>query len=204
MYRVQVPLIHKVIRSLYCQFVEDGKLAEILGTKAIFSKELDQQFEYNIVESRGKLLEVPPSYTIKTAPNKSEYVSDEYTACDPTAESNVLKAVQDTTELILGLLEVGYDAESNDDEPPARYKTTKPSLLEMLIDKTLPRSLRSRKKTAKATASVYYSLANMLIVSIKAFVAAVILLETEPFVVPKTFKELQTLPKAEQQLKAVY
>lgn len=68
----------------------------------------------------------------------------------------------------------------------------------MLIDKILPRSLRSRKKTAKATASVYYSLTNILIVSIKAFVVAVILLETEPFVVLKTFKELQTLPKAEQ------
>lgn len=60
----------------------------------------------------------------------------------------------------------------------------------MLIDKTLPRSLRSRKKTAKVTASVYYSLANMPIVSIKAFVVAVTLLEIEPFVVPKTFKEL--------------
>lgn len=204
MYRVQVPLVYKVIRSLYCQFVKDGKLAEILETKAILSKELDQQFEYNFVESRGKLLEVPPSYTIETAPNKSKHASDEYTAYDPTAESNVLKAVQDTTELILGLLEVSYDAESNDDEPPTRYKATKPSLLKILIDKTLPRSLRSRKKTAKATASVYYSLANMLIVSIKAFVVAVTLLETEPFVVPKTFKELQTLPKAEQQLKAAY
>lgn len=93
MYRIQVPLIYKVIRSLYYQFVKDSKLAEILGTEAIFSKELDQQFEYNIVESRGKLLEVPPSYTIETAPNKSKYVSDEYTASDPTAESNVLKAV---------------------------------------------------------------------------------------------------------------
>lgn len=98
-YRVQVPLLYKVIRSLYYQFVKDGKLIEILGTKASFAKELDQQFEYNVVEARGKPLEVPTSYTIETVPNDSVYEVNEDITRDSIAESNVLKAVDDTTEL---------------------------------------------------------------------------------------------------------
>lgn len=33
MYRVQIPLKHKVKRTLYCQFIESGKLAELLQTE---------------------------------------------------------------------------------------------------------------------------------------------------------------------------
>lgn len=99
MYRVQVPLLYKVIRSLYCQFVKDGKLAEILGTKASFAKELDWQFKYNVVKARGKPLEVPTSYTIETVPNDSVYEVNEDITCDSIAESNALKVVDDTTEL---------------------------------------------------------------------------------------------------------
>lgn len=99
MYRVQVPLLYKVVRSLYYQFVKDGKLVEILGTEASFAKELDQQFKYNVIEARGKPLEVPTSYTIKTVPNDSVYEINEDITYDSIAESNALKAVDDTIEL---------------------------------------------------------------------------------------------------------
>lgn len=87
------------------------------------------------------------------------------------------------------MLEIGYEPIDDDNsEPLAGYETTTPGLLELLIDKALLRSLRSRKKTYKAV--VYYSLANVPIVTIKAFVAAVTSLETQPIIVLKTFKEL--------------
>lgn len=203
MYRVQIALQHKVVRSLYCQFVEDGELAEILGTEDAASKEFNQQFEHSVVESRGKPLEIPASYTIETVQDDSTYKSDRIDNPDPTAASDAVKAIIETTVQTQGLLEIGYDPVSDvDDKPPAGYETAKPSLLELLIDKILPRSLRNRKKTAKA--AVYYSLVNMPIVTIKAFVAGITLLETKPIIVLKTFKELQTLPKAEHQLKAAY
>lgn len=49
MYRVQIALLYKVVRLLYCQFVKDSKLAEILGTKTNLAEEFNQQFEYNII-----------------------------------------------------------------------------------------------------------------------------------------------------------
>lgn len=98
-YRIWIALQHKVVRLLYCQFVEDGELAEILGTEASVSKEFNQQFEYNVVQPRGKLLEVPAGYTIKSVQDDSVYKNDRIGGPNPIAANNALKAVDDTTKL---------------------------------------------------------------------------------------------------------
>lgn len=101
-YRIWILLVYKVVRLLYCQFVESGKLSEIPGTTADITKEFNQQFEKNVIEARGKALDIPIGYTIETVEDDSLLEADDsYTAkvTNPTTEDNALQAVNDITEL---------------------------------------------------------------------------------------------------------
>lgn len=60
-------------------------------------------------------------------------------------------------------------------------------MLDLLVDETLLRSTRSRKKTKKAHTN--YTIANIPIATIKAFTAIVISIEPR-IVILKTIKEL--------------
>lgn len=90
------------------------------------------------------------------------------------------------------LLELGSDVISpqlsKEDKLRTSYEHSKPSSLELPIDESLRRSSRLRTKTTKARAN--YTLAAMLIATVKAFIAAVI--SEEPgIIIPKSFKESQ-------------
>lgn len=137
MYRIQVLLEYKVIRLLYCQFVETGKLSEIPSTVANIVEEFDQQFEKNVIDSRGKALDIPVGYIVETVEEDSTSDGeDNFTSAtvDYTAERDVLQAVDEATELQNSLPKVGY----NYDEALLQgYEETRPSLLELPIDETL-------------------------------------------------------------------
>lgn len=126
---------------------------------------------------------------------------------DNTVQEEALKAVETTTENAR-LPELGR--ELVDTELLAGFEYNKPRLLEILVDETLERGLRSRRQTTKAQESnkpkprTYYTLANMLIVAAKALTALIAILEELGIITLKTFKQSQTLLEAKQQLKAAY
>lgn len=160
MYRIQVPLEYKVIRLLYCQFVETGKLLEIPGTTANIVEEFDQQFEKNVIDSRDKALDIPVGYIVETVEEDSTSDGEDNfisATVDYTTERDVLQAVDEATELQNSLPKVSYSYEEpeaiqDDDEetPLLGYEETRPGLLELPIDETLLRASRSRTKTARA------------------------------------------------------
>lgn len=182
---------------------------------------MNQQFEPNIIEPRGKVLDMPDNYTIETVnpdtiDERNEHFTDELN--DPTAQDDILDVVEGSTKEG-GLLQLGQDArdlQDSDDEPAAGYKRTVLGALNELVDKILQRSARSRIQTVRAIEAdkpkarktrkprTNYTLANMLIVSVKALTAAIATLEELGIIEPKLYKELQTLPEAAQQLKAIY
>lgn len=157
MYRIQVLLEYKVIRLLHYQFVETGKLSEIPGTIANIAEEFDQQFEKNVIDSRGKTLDIPAGYIVETVEEDSTSDGeDNFTSAtvDYTAERDVLQAVDKATELLNSLPKVGYNYEEPkvgyNEAPLQGYEETRPGLLELPIDETLLRASRRRTKTAKA------------------------------------------------------
>lgn len=100
-YRVQIPSKHKVKRTLYCQFVEEGELTEILGIELEVTEEINQQFEPNIIEPRDKVLDMPDNYTIETVnpdtiDERNKHFTDEPN--DPIAQDDVLDAVDSSTK----------------------------------------------------------------------------------------------------------
>lgn len=84
--------------------------------------------------------------------------------------------------------------------------------LETLINETLQRSSRTYTKTAKAIKSekqktrkrAYYTLANIPNTTVKALTVVMTIPEELGIIRLKTFKELQTLPEAKQQLATAY
>lgn len=84
------------------------------------------------------------------------------------------------------LPEIGLNAAvSSDDDRPEENEAVQLGLLNLLIDETLERLARSRKKTVKAR----YAFRNMPIASLRTFNVSI--LSNEPdIVVPTTFKEL--------------
>lgn len=151
MYRVQIPLKHKVKRTLYCQFIESGKLAELLQTEPDIQEELVQQFKQNDVEPRGKLLEIPDSFTLETV-NLETLIKEDKTIIptehtDNIVQEEALKAVETTTENA-ELPKLGR--ELVDTELLAGFEYNKPRLLEILVDETLEQGSRSRRQTTKA------------------------------------------------------
>lgn len=158
-YRIQVLLEYKVIRLLYYQFVETGKLLEIPSTAANIVEEFDQQFEKNVIDSKGKALDIPIGYIVEIVEEDSTSDGeDNFTSVtvDYTTERDVLQAVDKATELLNSLPKVGYNYEEpkvgyNYDEAPLQgYEEIRPGLLELPIDETLLRASRRRTKTAKA------------------------------------------------------
>lgn len=102
-YRVQIALLHKIVRLLYCQFVEDSKLAEVPGTETNLTEEFDQQFEYNIIiQARGKTLQVPVGYIVETIQDNTIVEDESFitAATDPTAKNDALDAIDISTELV--------------------------------------------------------------------------------------------------------
>lgn len=151
MYRVQIPSKYKVKRTLYCQFIESGKLVELLQTEPDIQEEFVQQFEQNDVKPRGKLLEIPDSFTLEIVNLETLIEEDktimptEYT--DNIVQEEALEAVETTTENAR-LPKLGR--ELVDTELLAGFEYNKPRLLEILVDETLERGLRSRRQTTKA------------------------------------------------------
>lgn len=156
-YRIWIPSEHKVIRTLYCQFIEEGELAELPDTALDVIQDFEWNFEYNMVEPRGDLLSVPAGYTIEAVDNDCLSDDEQSTPIDGDARNDALEATEATLIPLL-LPTIGYDA-SSDSEPDEGYELVRPGLLEVPVDKNLSRSSRSRRKTAKAR--THYSLANM-------------------------------------------
>lgn len=109
MYRVQIPSKYKVKRTLYCQFVEEGELTEILGIELEVIEEINQQFEPNIIEPRGKVLDIPDNYTIETVnpdtiDERNKHFTDELN--DPIVQDDILDVVDSSTKEG-GLLQLG-------------------------------------------------------------------------------------------------
>lgn len=103
MYRIWIASLYKVVRLPYCQFIETGELAEILGTTTNQDEEYNWQFKNIVVESRGKLLQVPKGYKIETI--KDDGVLEDYknfapASIDPTAERDAIDTVDTTTRPI--------------------------------------------------------------------------------------------------------
>lgn len=111
-----------------------------------------------------------------------------------------------------GLPELGQDAatdinDSNDEILSGREPNV-PSTLDLLVDETLQRGTRNRTKTARAVEGkkqkkarvprANYIIANMLRAAVKTLTASINTLEELGVVIPKTFKESQTLPEAKQ------
>lgn len=202
-YRIQIASLYKVVRLPYCQFIETGELVEILGTATNQDEEYNQQFENIVVESRGKLLQVPKGYKIETI--KDDGILEDYknfvpASIDPTAERDTIDTIDTTIRLIDSLLVLGQDAPDNT-EVLDGYKEARPSLLDLLVDETLLYSLRSRTKTTKLRAN--YIITKMPIETAKVLTAAVTLNELG-IIILKSLKELQQLPEAKQQIKAVH
>lgn len=186
-YRIQIPSEHKVIRTLYCQFIEEGKLAKLLDTALDVIQDFEQNFEYNIVEPRGNLLSVPTGYTIKAVDNDCLSNNKQSIPINRNVQNDALEAIEATLTLLL-LPTIGYDTSSNS-ELDEGYELVRPSLLEVPINKNLSRSLRSRRKIVKAR--IYYSLANMPQATVKAFIASVTVNDAVDIIIPKSYKELQ-------------
>lgn len=74
--------------------------------------------------------------------------------------------------------------------------------LELPINETLQRSLRSRTKSRKVRTN--YTLADMLIALVRAFYILITVSELSTITIPTSYKESQTLPEAAQQRAAVY
>lgn len=200
MYRIQIPSKHKVIRILYCQFIEEGKLAKLLDTALDVIQDFKQNFEYNIVEPRGNLLSVPTGYTIKAVNNDCLSNNEQSIPIDRNAQNDALEAVEAILILLL-LPTIGYDTSSNS-ELDEGYELVRPSLLEVPVNKNLSRSLRSRRKTAKAR--TYYSLANMPQATVKAFTALVTANDAVDIIILKSYKELQLTVQRDEQRAAAY
>lgn len=203
MYRIWIASLHKVVRLPYCQFIETGELAEILGTATDQDEEYNQQFENIVVESRGKPLQVPKGYKIETI--KDDGISEDYknfvpASIDPTAERDAIDTIDATTRPIDSLPVLGQDAPDNT-EVLDGYKEARPSLLDLLVDETLLRSSRSCTKTTKLRAN--YTITKMPIETAKALTVAVTSNELG-IIILKSLKESQQLPEAKQQMKAVY
>lgn len=123
-YRIQIASKHKVKRLPYCQFIKEGELAEIPSTVEPDKEDTTQQFEYNLVEPRGKSLVIPNGYTIETVnPDILDEDNESFTQVteDAIAQDNALKAVVSATEEG-GLPEVSYDAEIDNDESLPKYE----------------------------------------------------------------------------------
>lgn len=113
---------------------------------------------------------------------------------DPTAERDTIDTIDATTRLIDSLPVLSQDAPDNT-EVPDGYKEARPSLLDLLVDETLSRSLRSRTKTTKLRAN--YTITKMPIETAKVLTAAITTNELG-IIIPKSLKELQQLPEAKQ------
>lgn len=200
MYRIWIPLEHKVIRTLYCQFIEDSELAELLNTELDIIQDFEQNFEYNIIEPRGNLLTVPEGYTVEAIDDDCLSDNEQSAPTNEDAQDNVLEAAEATLTLLL-LPTIGRDTPSNS-ELDEGYEQIRPGLLDVPIDKNLLRSLRSRRKTAKAR--TYYSLANMPQATIKAFTASVTANDAVDIIILKSYKELQLTIQRDKQRAATY
>lgn len=83
-----------------------------------------------------------------------------------------------------------------------------PSILNLLVDETLQRGTRNRTKTARAIKGkkqkkarvprANYIIANILQAAVKALTILINILEELGIVIPKIFKELQTLLEVKQ------
>lgn len=140
MYRVQIPSKYKVKRTLYCQFIEEGKLAEIPSTIEQEVETFDQTFEKNTIEPRGKLLTIPDSYTIETINSDTFSEEDENTITvlyNPTAQDEALNVVDSVTENGR-LLDIRQDPASQDNEEPIDDReNNRIGMLDLPIDETL-------------------------------------------------------------------
>lgn len=132
---------------------------------------------------------MPAGYKIETIKDDSLLESPKNftsTRTDPTVENEVLDSVDATITVGDELLTVGQDVldETNILEG---YEMSRPGLLDLLVDKTLSRGLRSRTRSAKLRTN--YTIAEMPRKTAKAFTTAVI--SNEPgIVILKSLKEL--------------
>lgn len=221
-YRVWIPLRHKIKRTLYCQFVKSGKLAELLYSERELLEEFNQQFEHNTIEPRGKKLTIPKNFTLKAVNPKTLAEADKSfvntsTAEDPTAQKDALNTVVLTIEdgsLLELRQDTTTDINNSNNKILSGREPNVPSILNLLVDETLQRGTRNRTKTARAIEGkkqkkariprANYIIANILQAAIKALTALINILKELGIVILKTFKELQTLPEVKQQLIATY
>lgn len=204
MYRVWLPSQHKVIRTADCTFVEEGDLVQPMGTVTETTDAEEWQFEDNtITQSGGDELDSTLIHTLETVPDDDTVETEE----DESNADSELEEVE-------GALQPEPMPQIGRDIPPGR-EISIPGSLDVPIDKNLPRSSRSRTKTAKARAlftNSYdpredhseYGLLNMPTATQKAFQAAVEMNEPSEIVIPRTAKESQTLPEAPQWLAAMH
>lgn len=222
MYQVQIPSRHKIKRTLYCQFVESGKLVELLYSERELLEEFNQQFEYNTIEPRGKKLTIPKNFILEAVNPKILAEADEsfvniLTAKDTIAQKDALNTVVLTIE-DGSLLELGQDTTTDINNSNNKILSGRepnvPSILDLLVDEILQRGTRNRTKTARAVEGkkqkkariprANYIIANILRAAVKVLTILINILEELGIVILKTFKELQTLPEAKQQLIATY
>lgn len=145
---------------------------------------------------------MPYNFTIEVV--QLETLSEEgedYNPTDnPVVEANAVNKVNEITT-VTDLLEVGLDLGIDDDILEGREPTTLGSL-ELPINETLQRGLRSRTKSRKVRTN--YILADMLIALARAFYMSITVSEPSTITIPTSYKESQTLPEAAQQRAAVY
>lgn len=130
---------------------------------------------------------MPYNFTVEVV--QLETLSEEgedYNPTDnPAVEANAVDKVNEITT-VTDLLEVGLDLGIDDDMPEGREPTTLGSL-ELPINETLQRSLRSRTKSRKAR--VNYILADMLIALARAFYMSITVSELLTITIPTSYKE---------------
>lgn len=140
---------------------------------------------------------MPAGYKIETIKDDSLSESPKNftsTRTDLTVKNEALDSVDAATIVGDELPTVGQDVldETNILEG---YEMSRPGLLDLLVNKTLSRGLRSRTRSAKLRAN--YTIAEIPRKTAKAFTIAVI--SNEPgIVILKSLKELQQLPEAKQ------
>lgn len=130
---------------------------------------------------------MPYNFTVEVV--QLETLSEEGEDYNPTdnlvVEANAVNKVNEIT-IVTDLLEVGLDLGIDDDILEGREPTTLGSL-ELPIDETLQRGLRSRTKSRKARTN--YTLADMLIALVRAFYVSIIVSELLTITIPTSYKE---------------
>lgn len=136
---------------------------------------------------------------------------------EPLAYDNAIDVVETTTK-DNSLPEVSIDTKLTDSDNNllAGYERDIPRTLNLLVDEILQRSTRTRKQTIQAIKAdklktykarkprTNYTLANMPRATVKVLTTLIDIPKDSGIVRLKTFKELQILLEAKQQLVAIY